>query len=200
MAAHVRPRRRRVRPPVRPRRRPPAGHRPTELRQRPLQPERADPRVDGARLAGSARRRRQPADRGPVAPLRLQPDDRRRRGHRPGHRRLPARPPRTRSPIGRIDGWGHRTVGLGLQQKLDRSADDPYVHAPRACGRCSTRSTAPTSRSTTSTASRCTTASPPASTSPSTTSGSPGPANRGRRSRTARSSSAERCRSTPAAG
>ena len=34
----------------------------------------------------------------------------------------------------RIDGWGHRTVGLGLQQKLDRSADDPYVmpHVRRA--------------------------------------------------------------------
>jgi acetyl-CoA C-acetyltransferase len=30
-------------------------------------------------------------------------------------------------PIGRIDGWGHRTVGLGLAQKLDRSADDQYV-------------------------------------------------------------------------
>jgi acetyl-CoA C-acetyltransferase len=30
-------------------------------------------------------------------------------------------------PIGRIDGWGHRTVGLGLQQKFDRSAGDPYV-------------------------------------------------------------------------
>jgi acetyl-CoA C-acetyltransferase len=30
-------------------------------------------------------------------------------------------------PIARIDGWGHHTVGLGLQQKLDRSADDPYV-------------------------------------------------------------------------
>ncbi|GAC1403835.1 MAG: acetyl-CoA acetyltransferase [Mycobacterium sp.] len=30
-------------------------------------------------------------------------------------------------PVGRIDGWGHRTVGLGLRQKLDRSADDPYV-------------------------------------------------------------------------
>src|ERR1700759_1284856 len=30
-------------------------------------------------------------------------------------------------PIGRIDGWGHRTVGLGLQQKLDRAAGDPYV-------------------------------------------------------------------------
>ncbi len=30
-------------------------------------------------------------------------------------------------PVGRIDGWGHRTVGLGLAQKLDRSADDPYV-------------------------------------------------------------------------
>lgn len=25
-------------------------------------------------------------------------------------------------PIGRIDGWGHRTVGLGLRQKLDRVA------------------------------------------------------------------------------
>jgi acetyl-CoA C-acetyltransferase len=37
-------------------------------------------------------------------------------------------------PIGRIDGWGHRTVGLGLQQKLDRSADDEYVlpHVRRA--------------------------------------------------------------------
>ena len=34
--------------------------------------------------------------------------------------------PATR-PIGRIEGWGHRTVGLGLQQKLDRAADDPYV-------------------------------------------------------------------------
>lgn len=30
-------------------------------------------------------------------------------------------------PLGRIDGWGHRTVGLGLQQKLDHSAADPYV-------------------------------------------------------------------------
>jgi len=30
-------------------------------------------------------------------------------------------------PIGRIDGWGHRTVGLGLQQKLERAANDPYV-------------------------------------------------------------------------
>ena len=37
-------------------------------------------------------------------------------------------------PIGRIDGWGHRTVGLGLQQKLDHSAADPYVmpHVRRA--------------------------------------------------------------------
>ncbi len=30
-------------------------------------------------------------------------------------------------PIARIDGWGHRTVGLSLRQKLDRAADDPYV-------------------------------------------------------------------------
>ena len=37
-------------------------------------------------------------------------------------------------PIGRIQGWGHRTVGLGLQQKLDRSTDGPYVmpHVRRA--------------------------------------------------------------------
>ncbi|RDH78978.1 thiolase domain-containing protein [Mycolicibacterium moriokaense] len=30
-------------------------------------------------------------------------------------------------PIARIEGWGHRTVGLGLRQKLDHSAADPYV-------------------------------------------------------------------------
>jgi acetyl-CoA C-acetyltransferase len=30
-------------------------------------------------------------------------------------------------PVARIAGWGHRTVGLGLQQKIDRAADDPYV-------------------------------------------------------------------------
>jgi acetyl-CoA C-acetyltransferase len=37
-------------------------------------------------------------------------------------------------PIGRIDGWGHCTVGLGLQQKLDRAAADAYVlpHVRRA--------------------------------------------------------------------
>jgi acetyl-CoA C-acetyltransferase len=29
--------------------------------------------------------------------------------------------------IARIDGWGHRTVGLGLRQKLARSDGDPYV-------------------------------------------------------------------------
>jgi acetyl-CoA C-acetyltransferase len=30
-------------------------------------------------------------------------------------------------PKAEILGWGHRTVGLSLQQKLDHSADDPYV-------------------------------------------------------------------------
>lgn len=30
-------------------------------------------------------------------------------------------------PLARIDGWGHRTVGLGLDQKLQRSAQSPYV-------------------------------------------------------------------------
>jgi acetyl-CoA C-acetyltransferase len=33
----------------------------------------------------------------------------------------------TARPLGHIEGWGHRTVGLGLQQKLTRSADDEYV-------------------------------------------------------------------------
>jgi acetyl-CoA C-acetyltransferase len=34
-------------------------------------------------------------------------------------------------PVGRIDGWGHRTVGFGLRQKLDRASKsgeaDPYL-------------------------------------------------------------------------
>jgi len=30
-------------------------------------------------------------------------------------------------PIGRIEGWGHRTVGLGLRQKLDHDRNNPYV-------------------------------------------------------------------------
>ena len=34
---------------------------------------------------------------------------------------------REAQPMARVLGWGHRTVGLGLQQKLDRSAEDPYV-------------------------------------------------------------------------
>lgn len=31
------------------------------------------------------------------------------------------------APLARVLGWGHRTVGLGLAQKLDRDADNPYV-------------------------------------------------------------------------
>lgn len=30
-------------------------------------------------------------------------------------------------PLAQVLGWGHRTVGLGLAQKLDRDADNPYV-------------------------------------------------------------------------
>jgi len=39
-----------------------------------------------------------------------------------------------RRPIARIEGWGHRTVGLGLRQKLDRDRDELYVlpHVRRA--------------------------------------------------------------------
>ncbi|EID10668.1 acetyl-CoA acetyltransferase [Mycolicibacterium phlei] len=33
----------------------------------------------------------------------------------------------TARPLARIAGWGHRTVGLGLRQKLDRDADNPYL-------------------------------------------------------------------------
>jgi acetyl-CoA C-acetyltransferase len=42
-------------------------------------------------------------------------------------RYLRAHPDLTRRPIARILGWGHRTAGLGLQQKLDQSAGQPYV-------------------------------------------------------------------------
>lgn len=31
------------------------------------------------------------------------------------------------TPIARVLGWGHRTVGLGLSQKLERDRDNPYV-------------------------------------------------------------------------
>jgi acetyl-CoA C-acetyltransferase len=34
---------------------------------------------------------------------------------------------RGRTPRSRIAGWGHRTVGLGLRQKLDRNSDSTYV-------------------------------------------------------------------------
>ncbi|GAA0233334.1 acetyl-CoA acetyltransferase [Cryptosporangium japonicum] len=39
-------------------------------------------------------------------------------------------------PWARILGWGHRTVGLSMRPKFDRSADDPYVlpHLRRAVG------------------------------------------------------------------
>ncbi len=42
-------------------------------------------------------------------------------------RYLAAHPDVAARPRAEILGWGHRTVGLGMQQKLDRSADDPYV-------------------------------------------------------------------------
>jgi acetyl-CoA C-acetyltransferase len=40
---------------------------------------------------------------------------------------LDAHPELGRRQLARIQGWGHRTVGLGLQQKFDRSASDEYV-------------------------------------------------------------------------
>ena len=36
-------------------------------------------------------------------------------------------PGATATPLAHIAGWGHRTVGLGLEQKLARDADNPYV-------------------------------------------------------------------------
>ena len=38
-----------------------------------------------------------------------------------------AHPEVSATPLAEVLGWGHRTVGLGLQQKLARDADDPYV-------------------------------------------------------------------------
>lgn len=100
-------------------------------------------------------------------------------------------------PIGRIDGWGHRTVGLGLRQKLDRANDDPYVlpHVRAAVLDALRRAQATLDDVDGFEVHDCFT---PANTSPSTTSGSPGPANRGRQSRTAKSRSVAGCRSTPA--
>lgn len=40
---------------------------------------------------------------------------------------LDARPEIGKRRLARIQGWGHRTVGLGLRQKLDRSAGGEYV-------------------------------------------------------------------------
>jgi len=40
---------------------------------------------------------------------------------------LQSRPELSRHRLARIRGWGHRTVGLGLQQKFDRSLDSEYV-------------------------------------------------------------------------
>ena len=101
VAAHVRQRRRRVRPALRPRRLPSACHRGAELRQRAReQPQRPDARLGGPRSADRRRRAANPVDRGPASPLRLQPDHRRRRRRRAGHRRLAARPSRTRGHSG----------------------------------------------------------------------------------------------------
>ncbi len=117
------------------RRRTPARHRGAQPRQRPAQPERPDPRLGRPRLGRNAgdRRRPQPGRRGPPPPLRLQP------GHRgaPGWFSSPTRGcadrPKRR-PVAGIEGWGHRTVGLGLRQKLERDRDELYVlpHVRRA--------------------------------------------------------------------
>ncbi len=42
-------------------------------------------------------------------------------------RYLAANPDIADRPMARLAGWGHRTVGLSMRQKLDRSAADPYV-------------------------------------------------------------------------
>jgi acetyl-CoA C-acetyltransferase len=46
------------------------------------------------------------------------------------------------TPIARITGWGHRTAGLPLQRKLERSANDTYVmpHVHQAVGDAMRRS------------------------------------------------------------
>ena len=89
------------------------------------QPQRADPRMDGAR-PDRRRRRDNPLIEGRLRRFDCSQMTDGGAGSRPGHRRYLRDHPGAR-PIARIAGWGHRTVGLGLQQKLDRAADDPYV-------------------------------------------------------------------------
>jgi acetyl-CoA C-acetyltransferase len=40
---------------------------------------------------------------------------------------LRAHPGASVTPLAQVLGWGHRTVGLGLEQKLQRDRDNPYV-------------------------------------------------------------------------
>ena len=123
-------RRRRVRPALRPRRDATCAPSPQlNFANARSQPQRADPRLDGARPAD--RRRRLDDEVNPVIEGRLRRFDCSQMTDGGAGVVLVTddylRDHPDARPIGRIDGWGHRTVGLGLQQKLDRSADDPYV-------------------------------------------------------------------------
>ena len=113
-----------------------------ELRQRPPQPQRADPRLAGPGPLATTTTTANPVVEGRLrrfdcsqitdggagivlvndAYLRAHPDAR---------------------PLARIDGWGHRTVGLGLQQKLDRRPGRPLRHAPCAQHRARRPATSP---------------------------------------------------------
>ena len=147
----------------------PRRDRPTNFANAKRNPHRPDPRVGLRRTL--ARRHGQPGRRGPGQAPGLQPDHRRRGRRRARERRLATGPPRSTRRLARITGWGHRTVGLGLRQKLDHDREDPYVlpHVRRAVLDAFDR--AGRVDSTMSPASRPTTASPRASTWPSTTSG-----------------------------
>ena len=73
------------------------------------------------------RRRDQPDHRRPVAPIRLQPDDRRRRGTGLGQRHVSARPSRMRARSAASTAGDTAPSGWVCNRNCDRAADDPYV-------------------------------------------------------------------------
>ena len=111
----------------------PAGDRATELRERAQQSQRADPGLDRARPGPPATTTRIRSSRAGCAGSTAARSPTAARASSWSPTTTCATTPACGRSAG-SDGWGHRTVGLGLQQKLDRAADDPYVlpHVRRA--------------------------------------------------------------------
>ena len=145
------------------------------------------------------RRRAQPGRRGPAAPLRLQPDHRRRRGRRPRHRRVAARPSRVRGRSGGSTAGATAPSGWACSRS---STAPPTIrtcmpHVRRAVLDAFDRAHVTLDDVDGFEVHDCFT---PSEYLAIDHIGLTGPGESGRRSRTARSRSAGGCRSTPAAG